>query len=54
MSTAATTHSPEPGALRWYRWLIWAGIVSNLVVCTVSIIYPAEVLAFVGVAPAAH
>jgi len=51
MSTTATTHSTEPGALRWYRWLVWAGIVSNIVVSIVSIIYPAEVLAFVGVDP---
>ena len=33
MPTAATTHSTEPGALRWYRWLVWAGIVSNIIVC---------------------
>jgi len=52
MSTTATTHSTEPGALRWYRWLVWAGIVSNIAVSIVSIIYPAEVLAFVGVDPA--
>ena len=52
MSTTATTHSTEPGALRWYRWLVWAGIASNLAVSIVSIIYPAEVLAFVGVDPA--
>ena len=52
MSTPATTHSTEPGALRWYRWLVWAGIVSNIAVSIVSIIYPAEVLAFVGVDPA--
>ena len=52
MPTTAATHSTEPGALRWYRWLVWAGIVSNIVVSVVSIIYPAEVLAFVGVDPA--
>jgi mono/diheme cytochrome c family protein len=52
MPTAATTHSTEPGALRWYRWLVWVGIVSNIIVSTISIIYPAEVLAFVGVDPA--
>jgi hypothetical protein len=52
MSTTATTHSTEPGALRWYRWLVWAGIASNIAVSIVSIIYPAEVLAFVGVDPA--
>ena len=52
MSTTATTHSTEPGALRWYRRLVWAGIVSNIAVSIVSIIYPAEVLAFVGVDPA--
>ena len=52
MPTAATTHSTEPGALWWYRWLVWAGIVSNIIVSTISIIYPAEVLAFVGVDPA--
>ena len=49
MSTTATTHPTEPGALRWYRWLVWAGIASNIAVSIVSIIYPAEVLAFVGV-----
>jgi mono/diheme cytochrome c family protein len=52
MSTAAPTHSTQPGALRWYRWLVWVGIVVNIVVSTVSILYPAEVLAFVGVDPA--
>jgi mono/diheme cytochrome c family protein len=52
MSTAAPTHSTQPGALRWFRWLVWVGIVVNIVVSTVSIIYPAEVLAFVGVDPA--
>ena len=52
MPTTAATHSTEPGALRWYRWLVWAGIVSNIVVSVVSIIYPAEVLTFVGVDPA--
>jgi mono/diheme cytochrome c family protein len=52
MSTAAPTHSTQPGALRWYRWLVWVGIVTNIVVSTVSILYPAEVLAFVGVDPA--
>ena len=31
MSTATTTHASEPGALRWYRWLVWAGIAANVV-----------------------
>ena len=41
MPTTAATHSTEPGALRWYRWLVWAGIVSNIVVSVFSRIYPA-------------
>ena len=52
MSTAATTHASEPGALRWYRWLVWAGIFANLVVGIVSIAYTAQVLALARVDPA--
>jgi mono/diheme cytochrome c family protein len=52
MSTAATTHASEPGALRWYRWLVWAGIIANFVVGIVSIAYTAQVLALARVDPA--
>jgi mono/diheme cytochrome c family protein len=52
MSTAATTHASEPGALRWYRWLVWAGIIANVVVGVVSLAYTAQVLALAGVDPA--
>ena len=52
MSTATTTHASEPGALRWYRWLVWAGIIANVVVGVVSIAYTAQVLALARVDPA--
>jgi mono/diheme cytochrome c family protein len=52
MSTAAKTHASEPGALRWYRWLVWAGIIANFVVGIVSIAYTAQVLALARVDPA--
>jgi mono/diheme cytochrome c family protein len=52
MSTSATTHASEPGALRWYRRLVWAGIIANVVVGIVSIAYTAQVLALARVDPA--
>src|SRR5499433_2090485 len=53
MSTATTTaHSTEDGALRWFRRLMWAGIIANLVVGVVSIAYTAQVLALAKVDPA--
>jgi mono/diheme cytochrome c family protein len=52
MSTAATTHASEPGALRWYRWLVWAGIIANFVIGIVSIAYTPQVLALARVDPA--
>src|SRR4030095_16403562 len=53
MSTAATTaHSMEDGALRWFRRLVWAGIVANIVLGIISIAYPAQVLALAKVDPA--
>jgi RoxA-like, cytochrome c-like len=52
MPTAATTHASEPGALRWYRWLVWAGIIANFVIGIVSIAYTPQVLALARVDPA--
>ena len=53
MSTAPTmTHSAEDPALRWYRWLVWAGIIANLLVGMVSIAFTAQVLALARVDPA--
>ena len=53
MSTATTTtHSTEDRALRWFRRLVWAGIVANVVVGIVSIAYTAQVLALAKVDPA--
>jgi mono/diheme cytochrome c family protein len=52
MSTANTTHASEPGALRWYRWLVWAGIIANFVIGIVSIAYTPQVLALARVDPA--
>jgi mono/diheme cytochrome c family protein len=52
MSTAATTHASEPGALRWYRWLVWAGIIANFAIGIVSIAYTPQVLALARVDPA--
>ena len=38
MSTATTTaHSTEDVALRWFRRLMWAGIIGNVIVGIVSI-----------------
>src|SRR5262249_8270586 len=51
-TTTATAHSSEDGALRWFRRLVWAGIIANLVVGIVSIAYPAQVLALAKVDPA--
>src|SRR5258708_5303184 len=54
MSTATTTaHSTEDGALRWFRRLMWAGIIANVVVGIVSIAYTPRVLALARVDPAA-
>jgi mono/diheme cytochrome c family protein len=53
MSTAPTmTHSAEDPALRWYRWLVWAGIIANFVIGIVSIAYTPQVLALARVDPA--
>src|SRR5260221_9032663 len=53
MSTATTTaHSTEDGALRWFRRLMWAGIIANVVVGIVSIAYTPQVLALAKVDPA--
>src|SRR6516162_2995780 len=53
MSTATTTaHSTEDGALRWFRRLMWAGIVGNVVVGIVSIACTPQVLALAKVDPA--
>src|SRR5215468_11294051 len=53
MSTATTTaHSTEDGALRWFRRLMWAGIIGYVVVGIVSIAYTAQVLALAKVDPA--
>src|SRR5262249_9912756 len=51
-TTTATAHSSEDGALRWFRRLVWAGIIANLFVGIVSIAYPAQVLALAKVDPA--
>src|SRR5262249_2858255 len=53
MSTATTTaHSTEDGALRWFRRLMWAGIIGNVIVGIVSIAYTPQVLALAKVDPA--
>src|SRR6266699_2347316 len=53
MSTATTTaHSTEDGALRWFRRLVWAGIVGNIVLGIVSIAYTPQVLELAKVDPA--
>jgi len=53
MSTATTTaHPMEDGALRWFRRLVWAGIVGNIVLGIVSIAYTAQVLELAKVDPA--
>ena len=53
MSTATTTaHSTEDGALRWFRRLMWAGIVGNVVLGIVSIAYTPQVLELAKVDPA--
>src|SRR6266511_1304859 len=53
MSTATTTaHPTEDGALRWFRRLVWAGIVGNIVLGIVSIAYTAQVLELAKVDPA--
>src|SRR2546421_4396170 len=53
MSTATTTAPPiEDGALRWFRRLVWAGIIANVVVGIVSLAYPTQVLELAKVDPA--
>ena len=53
MSTMTTTaHPTEDGALRWFRRLMWAGIIANVVVGIVSIAYTPQVLALAKVDPA--
>ena len=53
MSTMTTTADPpEGGALRWFRRLMWAGIIANVVVGIVSIAYTPQVLALAKVDPA--
>ena len=53
MSTATTTaHSTEDGALRWFRRLMWAGIIGNVVLGIVSIAYTPQVLELAKVDPA--
>ena len=53
MSTAqTTTYAAEDPALRWFRRLVWAGIVANLVVGIVSIAYTPQVLELAKVDPA--
>jgi mono/diheme cytochrome c family protein len=53
MSPANTTaHATEDKWLRWYRWLVWAGIVANIIVGTASILFTEQVLALAKVDPA--
>ena len=53
MSPANTTaHATEDKWLRWYRWLVWAGIVANIIVGTTSIAFTSQVLALAKVDPA--
>src|SRR5262245_11795993 len=53
MSIGRTTaHSTEDKWLRWYRWLVWAGIVANIIVGTTSILFTEQVLALAKVDPA--
>jgi len=47
--TAARTHD---GALRWFRYLMWIGIVANLIVAGVSLVAPERVLDVLGLEPA--
>jgi hypothetical protein len=51
---AATALAEGKGApaLSWYRRLVWAGIVANIVVALISIAWPAEVLGFLHLEPA--
>jgi mono/diheme cytochrome c family protein len=47
---------PEPRgdntALKWFRGLVWAGIIANLILAVVSISFPARVLEFLRLDPA--
>ena len=53
MSIGRTSaHSTEDKWLRWYRWLVWAGIVANIIVGTTSILFTEQVLALAKVDPA--
>jgi mono/diheme cytochrome c family protein len=53
MSTAqTTTYAAEDPALRWFRRLVWAGIVANVIVGVVSIAYTPQVLELAKVDPA--
>jgi mono/diheme cytochrome c family protein len=52
MSTAQTTYAAEDPALLWFRRLVWAGIVANVIVGVVSIAYTPQVLELAKVDPA--
>jgi mono/diheme cytochrome c family protein len=47
-----TTYAGEDPALSWFRRLMWAGIIANIIVGVVSIAYTPQVLALARVDPA--
>jgi len=49
-STGAGFRTEAP--LRWFRYLMWAGIVANLVVASVSLVAPERLLVLLGLEPA--
>jgi processive rubber oxygenase RoxA-like protein len=57
MATPDEAASPPPRrvdntALKWFRGLVWAGIVANMILALVSITIPAKVLQFLRLDPA--
>lgn len=49
---AAARLAEGEAPLRWFRYLMWAGIVANLVLASVSLVAPDRVLALLGLDPA--
>src|SRR4051794_18993119 len=52
--TGATFAAGDKGdlALTWFRHLMWAGIIANIVIAAIAIARPTAVLAFLGLEPA--